>query len=448
MNKLVKTLWLLVAVTIAAGPLFAQDSANLQREAQDKLLAYRAARADGIRKLAERIKGLMISSETTVRDFVTESDVIQTELNAFLSGVRETDKRYMEDGTCEVDMEVTLRTVVATLKQMHNRHYKGNKVKASDFDQIIVNSEDKVIKETGMGAPPPSMQQSDLIPNSGGGTVSISKLSPAAKDFWMAQCTPQGRLMAERGARVEAMRRLAERIRGVHIDSQTTVRDFVAESDQINVDMRAFLRGAREVGVRYHEDELMVEVEMEVTLRSVYASLKTWAETHYKGDKKHVKQLEELVVTTEDKVISETGMAVPPEKYLRDAPEDIQQTTSLAQNTPDWINTTIRETGYAAVDTNNPNAAQAKLMAYRAAELDARRKLGEEISGLRISSDTTVQDFVATSDRIRSDMLAFQQGVHVVDGSQRISDEGMAETVVELELRPLWDMVIYYHRNR
>ncbi|MGC9454609.1 MAG: hypothetical protein ACP5HU_07065 [Phycisphaerae bacterium] len=448
MGRTFRTLGLLAVVAIFAGPLVGQDSADLQREAQNKLLAYRAARADAIRKLAERIQGLQISSETTVRDFVTESDVIRTELDTFLSGVRETDKRYMEDGTCEVDMEVTLRTVVATLKQIHNRHYRGNTVRVEDFDQIVVNTEDQVLSETGVGAPPPSMQPSPLIPNPDGGTVSISRLTPAAKQFWMAHCTPQGRLMAERGARVEAMRRLAERIRGVRIGSRTTVRDFVAESDQIDVDMRAFLRGAREVGVRYHEDELMVEVEMEVTLRTVYASLRTWAETHYQGDQANVRQLDELVVSSEDRVISETGMAVPPARYLREAPADIEETTSLAQNAPDWINTTMRETGYAAVDTNNPNEAQARLMAYRAAELDARRKLAEQISGLEISSDTTVRDFVATNDRIRTDMLAFQQGVHVVEGSQRITEDGMAETVVELELRPLWNMVVYYHRDR
>jgi hypothetical protein len=264
----------------------------------------------------------------------------------------------------------------------------------------------------------------------------------------MAHCTPQGRLMAERAARVVALRRLAERIKGVQITSTTTVQDFVAQSDQIDVDMRAFLKGAREVGVRYHEDELMVEVEMQVKLRTVYASLKSWARTHYKGDQLNMRRLEELTVRSEDKIIKETGMAVPPPRYLRDAPAGTQQSNALAQNAPDWISRTLTMHGQAAVDVDNPNQAQAKLMAYRAAELDARRKLAEYIDGLQIDSETTVRDFVATSDRIRTDMLAFQQGAHVVEGSQKLTEEGMAEVAVELDLRPLWDIVVYYRTHQ
>ena len=55
------------------------------------------------------------------------------------------------------------------------------------------------------------------------------------------------------------MRRLAERINGVMITSQTSVRYFVAESDQVNLDMRTFLRGAKETHIRYHAEELIVE---------------------------------------------------------------------------------------------------------------------------------------------------------------------------------------------
>jgi len=105
----------------------AQDAAVVKRTAQNKLLAQRAARADAIRKLAERIRGLMITSETTVRDFVTESDVIETSMIAFLSGMREKKVRHMEDGTCEVTMEVTLQDVIVNLKHIHQRHYKGDK---------------------------------------------------------------------------------------------------------------------------------------------------------------------------------------------------------------------------------------------------------------------------------------------------------------------------------
>ena len=85
------TTLLLGAALLAAWtvPAFAQDAVSEQKKAQNKLLAYRAARADAMRKLAERIKGLHITSETTVKDFVAESDQIQTAMQAFLMGAEE-----------------------------------------------------------------------------------------------------------------------------------------------------------------------------------------------------------------------------------------------------------------------------------------------------------------------------------------------------------------------
>jgi hypothetical protein len=252
--------------------------------------------------------------------------------------------------------------------------------------------------------------------------------------------------MAIRAARVDGLRRLAERIAGVRIDSQTTVRDFVAESDDINVDMRAFIQGARETGIYYHPDELIVEVEMTVTLRTVYASLKSWGQTHYKGNKVMIEKIEKLTISSEDKEITETGMGVPPEKYLTDAPVEMIAVSNFGANAPDWASQTLRAVGHAAIDTENSNAAQAKLMAFRGAELDARRKLAEELTGLMITSETSVRDFVTENDQIRTAMLTYQQGASVVDGSEKVMEDGTVEVTVEIDLRPFWDLIVFYRK--
>ena len=61
-----------------AGPGRAADPLAEKQAAQNKLLSMRAARVDAMRKLAERINGLAITSETTVKDFVASSDRIQS----------------------------------------------------------------------------------------------------------------------------------------------------------------------------------------------------------------------------------------------------------------------------------------------------------------------------------------------------------------------------------
>ena len=447
-TRLLAALLCLGVVVAVAAPMFA-DAVAEQKKAQRKLMAYRAARVDAIRKLAERIKGLSITSETTVQDFVAESDTIQTSVNAWLNGMKEVGKpKYMEDGTCELVMEVKLRTVIMNLKQIHHRHYKGGKIKGTDIEKMTLTNEIKIIRVIGQGA----MKEEDdpfledaLIP-SGGGPV-FSKLHGKARAYWMKHCTGRGRLMAEKAARVDAQRRLAERIKGVRITAETTVQDFVAESDQVNVDMRTFLKGAREIGVRYHSDELIIEVEMQVKLRTVYVTLKTWAKTHYKGGRIKAQRLEELIVKSKETIIKETGMGIPPRRYLKDVPAVIVAVMATAARAPAWISQTKRAVGQSAVDTDDDNKARAKLMAYRAAELDGRRKLAEEINGLMITSNTSVSNFVAQNDEIRTAMMTYQQGVRVIDSSKKIADDGTAQVTVEQDLKPLWTMILYYQKK-
>lgn len=434
-----------VATSIAQGGAISD-----KRRAQNKLLAYRAARADAIRKLAEQIKGLQISSETSVRDFVTESDTINTALRTYLVGMREVGRpRYMEDGTCEVDMQIKLKSVAAALKSIHKAHYTSKKIKISQFDKMDVYNKVKIIKVTGMGAPRPELEEEEPLSIVGDGTPlnSFSHLTGEAKEYWMARCTGRGRLMAVRAARVDAFRRLAERIQGVRLSSTTTVRDFVTESDEINAATMAFIRGAKEIGIRYHKDELIVEVELQVKLRSLLVQLKNASVNIETNKRISVREFDQLIMRNKDTVIREIGMGVPPEKYLKNVTVIEQEIMSTAAGAPGWITQTYKMTGQGAIDDGNTNAAQAKLMAYRAAELDARRKIAEYLDGLVITSNTSVRDFVAEADEIDTAMLTFQQGARVIEGSQKLMEDGTAEVTVEIELKPLWNMILFYQKK-
>ncbi|MCH7995910.1 MAG: LPP20 family lipoprotein, partial [Planctomycetes bacterium] len=89
----------LICVFVAVASVRAGDPAS---DAQNKLLAKRAAEADCYRKLAETVNGVKLNSSTYVRDFVTESDEIRTAVNTFVKGIRLGPPRYYDDGTCEV----------------------------------------------------------------------------------------------------------------------------------------------------------------------------------------------------------------------------------------------------------------------------------------------------------------------------------------------------------
>jgi hypothetical protein len=82
----------------------------------------------------------------------------------------------------------------------------------------------------------------------------------------------------------------------------------------------------------------------------------------------------------------------------------------------------------------NQNSGQQRLMAMRAAKLDAFRNLAEQVYGFQISGSTTLNAFAAQNDNVRSYVEAFMRGAKVVD--MTAGQDGIYEATVELELPP------------
>lgn len=113
-----------------------------------------------------------------------------------------------------------------------------------------------------------------------------------------------------------------------------------------------------------------------------------------------------------------------------------------APTQPSWVNETRRCEGFGAIDVTRP-AGQAKLMARRAASLDAKRNLLEQILGLRIDSKTVVRDMVAEQDRIDA------QTSGIVKGAREVGAHFGPDTVtvtVEIPLFEVWSYVEEQHR--
>lgn len=71
------------------------------------------------------------------------------------------------------------------------------------------------------------------------------------------------RLMAIRGARVDALRDLTEQVHGVRLSANTTVRDAVVADDSLNAVVQGTLRGAKTLRVTAKGSD-SYEVEMEL----------------------------------------------------------------------------------------------------------------------------------------------------------------------------------------
>lgn len=427
--------WLLSAAVLGVCiglPARGQDAA---KQAQNKLLARRAAEADCYRKLAEAVYGVKITSDTFVRDFITESDQIRSSVDAIVRGVQLGQPRYFEDGACEVDGEVNVAKLVTKLKEIHAEHYKGNTVKTTDFQSVQETLKTDVIRATGSGAPRP-----ELPPNLPAGVEEIITQLPqgysatvmSIPPIWKS-VGPQGRLMAERAAELDAVRKLLERIKGLRLTSDTLVRDFITESDEISASAEGIVVGAATVSKYLHPDELIVEVTMEVPVEKVVTRIKELHSEHYHGNKVTTTDITNIKKSIERDAVRATGSGVPGARF-------ISQATSAGFESPDWMAKRIEASGQGT--DPEMSSAQGKLRAARAAEMDAMRKLAEQIYGLQIESSTTVRDFVTQHDEISTQVQAVIAGA--VAGTPIFGD-GTATVMVSLPAAEVWS-VVHQHR--
>jgi len=422
MKKYLKVLFVAMVFIFAASlvaPIITDSYAQLT--GQQKLLAKRAAQVDAYRNLAERVYGLQIDSQTYVRDFVAESDQIRTDLEQFLKGAKITRVNYLPDGTCEVEVEMTLQDIVTELESVKKQYQHLGHWKTIKFDKIYQYVDIKTISATGSGVP----RGAEDVPSY------ITENIPGWEGV-----TTQGRLMAERAALVDGYRNLAEIIKGLKIDSQTYVRDFVAESDQINTDLDTFIKGIKPAGPYKYLPDGTCEVDVEVTVQMVVTQLNAIREKIHYWQNVRWKSVEFEKITDlyPEQVIRATGASVPPEKYK------VSQ-ASVTSQAPEWVSQSMVATG-VGVPPEGATGTEAKLMAERAATVDALRNLAEKVYGVYIDSQTTVRDFVTQNDVIRAEVQTYMQGADVID--TRVKADGSVEVDVALPLENIWLVVEKY----
>jgi hypothetical protein len=78
-------------------------------------MALRAAQVDAYRNLLETVKGVKIDAQTTVRDFMTESDTINAKVSGLVKGAKVMNKVYLSDGTAEVTLRMELKSLLQVI---------------------------------------------------------------------------------------------------------------------------------------------------------------------------------------------------------------------------------------------------------------------------------------------------------------------------------------------
>ncbi len=89
-----------VAIATGIGPVNPNDPIPKQRAT-----AMRIAKVDGYRNLLELVKGVQVTSETVVNNYMLEKDEIRTHIEGYVQGAQIIDERYLSDGTLELVLE-------------------------------------------------------------------------------------------------------------------------------------------------------------------------------------------------------------------------------------------------------------------------------------------------------------------------------------------------------
>ncbi len=112
------------------------------------------------------------------------------------------------------------------------------------------------------------------------------------------------------------------------------------------------------------------------------------------------------------------------------ASDAVEHTASGSVN---WTTGMVYATGIGVPPSNPANAAQARAMAERAAFVVAIRNLLETVKGVRVDSETTVENFMTRNDVIRTRVDGIVRGAQIVK-TQYLSD-GSVEVLVGLPMK-------------
>ncbi len=414
--------------------------------------SLRSARLDAITKLIARIESLRINRQYTVAAVLQQVPQARVQLCLWVSALGHTEGVTLpSERTRRVTIQLDVVSLSGELKRICRRRPEQMKITPEQFDKIGSLNKVWVIRATGAASAGRSqwLEMGQMVLANQSNLMSIEHLKGSARSYWVRRVGPAGRAAAVRAGRADAMRRLVDRIRAVYVTPKMNLGDFVAACPAPPEGMEVFLPAARVTGICYRQGAPVVSVEVQVPLRTVYLALNSWIKASGYAGAGVLEHLQQLDLQTSGKIITDTGVAVPPAEHLQQLVlqtsgkiiTEIGVAVPPAEHLKDL---SIRERLTVAAVRHAPSWIALKKRAVGVDELQARRKLAKDIGRLEIALGATVADFVA-SDRDRCVALVdyLQQGELVGPGA-KTATAGPSKVTVEIPLKDLWDLILFY----
>ena len=219
---------------------------------------------------------------------------------------------------------------------------------------------------------------------------------PVLPEIWQ-KAGPREQLKATRAAELDADRLLAERIYGLQVDSETTVQDLAAGDDAIAGAVSATLVGSISTEKPEYLPDGRVQVVRAVKIREVIETLNRVIKGKRLDDGSFVTSSDNSKTEREvkDKVIDVLGNAALP-----------------------------------------GSEGHQKIMAKRAAEMDAYRRLAGRMMGVKIDSTTTVRDFALEHDEILASLSQVLKAAKPT-GIKYNKSNGSCEVTMEIKTQDI-----------
>ncbi|MBM3892601.1 MAG: hypothetical protein FJ388_26075 [Verrucomicrobia bacterium] len=112
---------------------------------QARVTTERAAEVDALRKMAEKIYGVVIDSNTTVENFALKNDTIRQTVRGVVQGAEKAETTYYSDGSCKVVMVMNASLIPKQLSPTMGNVFGQNYVASPEVIEFA-NFEDLMAK--------------------------------------------------------------------------------------------------------------------------------------------------------------------------------------------------------------------------------------------------------------------------------------------------------------
>ncbi|MBL7139710.1 MAG: hypothetical protein ISS74_02240 [Planctomycetes bacterium] len=408
---------LVTAILAAAGVPMVRGADAGAAPGETRMLAVRAAQVDGVNRLTLMVLDAGAGDGKTVRDVLGANSPKETDLRVFLRSARMVGfPRLYSDGVAEVDVEAPADVVVTKVAGLC-----GLKAGAAAFDDLRSRALDGCLRTSGTGRAPAGLGPEVIAHLASAPPEVLPEMFPAGWE----RVTATGRVMAVRAARVDAYRRMRERLEAILLGPTETVGDLVRGAAVAEAAFDAYVRSLSVAGPPRLMPDRIAEVEVAAPVRSLIEVLKDIRRLRGGAGRSTDEQIDRVSVRIKSDAITVTGRGMPPDDEVR---ASAGAAVAGGAPLPDWATDVIEARGTAALALDVPDPERARLLAARSAKARALAELERKVDAIDLGGGVTVRQRAAKDAAFRGDLETFLESARTV--TYRGIDDGQAWEVV------------------